>query len=82
MCIKLSTCVHGYRGSIETRIDLIDRTAEEQKSYTKTLNGLKDWQSALVHRSIQETRLMCRLARKRATLCHWDAVKNGQALPQ
>ncbi|AWX98790.1 peptidase [Marinomonas primoryensis] len=65
---------HGYRGSIETRIDLIDAPLEEQEKALQDIDGLKDWQTALVI-STQETTADVRLANgKRATLS-WDAVK-------
>jgi penicillin-binding protein 1A len=65
---------HGYRGSIETRIDLVDAPLEEQEKALQDIDGFKDWQTALVI-STQETTADVRLANgKRATLS-WDAVK-------
>jgi penicillin-binding protein 1A len=65
---------HGYRGSIETRIDLVDAPLEEQEKALQDIDGFKDWQTALVI-STQETTADVRLANgKRATLS-WDAIK-------
>jgi penicillin-binding protein 1A len=65
---------HGYRGSIETRIDLIDAPLEEQEKALQDIPRFCDWQTALVI-ATEETTADVRLADgSRATLL-WDAVK-------
>ena len=65
---------HGYRGSIETRVDLIDAPLEEQEKALQDIERFKNWQTALVI-STTETTADVRLANgERATL-PWDAVK-------
>lgn len=65
---------HGYRGSIETRIDLIDAPLEEQEKALQDIEPFKNWQTALII-STEDTTADVRLANgKRATLS-WDAIK-------
>ncbi|BFM50374.1 penicillin-binding protein 1A [Marinomonas sp. THO17] len=65
---------HGYRGSIETRIDLIDAPLEEQQAALEEVSRFKDWQAALVI-STEEKSADVRLVNgERATL-EWPAVQ-------
>lgn len=65
---------HGYRGSIETRVDLIEAPLEEQEKALQDIERFYNWQTALVI-NIDETTADVRLADgKRATL-EWDAIK-------
>ncbi|MCB5162310.1 penicillin-binding protein 1A [Marinomonas algarum] len=65
---------HGYRGSIETRVDLIDAPLEEQESALQDIGRFKDWQTALVISTTEATADM-RLADGQRTTLVWDAIK-------
>ncbi|MBJ7538082.1 penicillin-binding protein 1A [Marinomonas transparens] len=65
---------HGYRGSIETRTDLVDAPLDEQVKGLKKIATFEDWQTALII-STTDTTADARLANgDRATLS-WDALK-------
>lgn len=65
---------HGYRGSIETRTDLVDAPLEEQEKALQDIERFSDWQTALVI-TTSDVSADVRLANgKRATLA-WDAIK-------
>ncbi|SHG14549.1 penicillin-binding protein 1A [Marinomonas polaris DSM 16579] len=65
---------HGYRGSIETRVDLIDAPLEEQEKALQDVERFKNWQTALVL-STTETTADVRLANGQRATLPWDAVK-------
>ncbi|MBR7889966.1 penicillin-binding protein 1A [Marinomonas sp. A79] len=65
---------HGYRGSIETRVDLIDAPLEEQESTLQDIERFKDWQTALVIDTSDTTADMRLADGKRITLL-WDGIK-------
>jgi penicillin-binding protein 1A len=65
---------HGYRGSIETRIDLVEAPLEEQQAALQDIGRFENWQTALVIET-NDTTADVRLANgERATLL-WDAIK-------
>lgn len=65
---------HGYRGSIETRVDLIDAPLEEQEKALQDVKRFKNWQAALVI-STTETTADVRLANGQRATLPWDAIK-------
>ncbi|NLQ18547.1 penicillin-binding protein 1A [Marinomonas sp. M1K-6] len=65
---------HGYRGSIDTRSDLVEASLEEQEQALQDIARFKDWQTALVI-ATKDTTADVRLANgARATLV-WEAMK-------
>ncbi|NVK72775.1 MAG: penicillin-binding protein 1A, partial [Oceanospirillaceae bacterium] len=65
---------HGYRGSIDTRIDLIEAPLEEQEKALKNIEPFKNWQTALVISTDEKTADL-RLANGKRTTLSWDAMK-------
>lgn len=65
---------HGYRGSIETRIDLIDAPLEEQEKALQDVERFNNWQTALVI-STTETTADVRLTNGQRATLPWDAMK-------
>ncbi|RBO80169.1 penicillin-binding protein 1A [Marinomonas aquiplantarum] len=65
---------HGYRGSIETRIDLVDAPLEEQQAALEEVSRFKDWQAALVIATEEKTADVRMVNGERVTLS-WEAVK-------
>ena len=69
---------HGYRGSIETRIDLIDAPLDEQTQALQDIPRFRDWQTALIL-SVEETTADARLANGERTTLPWDSIKWAKA---
>lgn len=65
---------HGYRGSIETRIDLIDAPLEAQKQALDAIDAFKNWQAALVI-STDDSSADLRLANGQRITLIWDGIK-------
>ncbi|MCV2403985.1 penicillin-binding protein 1A [Marinomonas sp. C2222] len=65
---------HGYRGSLETRPDLIEAPLEEQTAVLKEISGFKDWQTALVIKT-DDTSADIRLENGEQATLVWDALK-------
>ncbi|MDB4837057.1 penicillin-binding protein 1A [Marinomonas sp.] len=65
---------HGYRGSLETRPDLVEAPLEEQVTALKDISGFKDWQTALVIKT-EELNVEVRLASGEQVTLVWDALK-------
>ena len=65
---------HGYRGSIETRVDLIEAPLEEQEKALQDVEPFKNWQTALIL-STTETTADARLANGKRVTLSWDAIK-------
>ncbi len=69
---------HGYRGSIETRIDLIDAPLDEQTQTLQDIPRFRNWQTALIL-SIEDTTADARLANGQRVTLPWDAIKWAKA---
>lgn len=65
---------HGYRGSIETRVDLVEAPLEEQEQALQDLGRFKDWQNALVLETT-DTTADVRLSNGERAQLSWDAIK-------
>jgi penicillin-binding protein 1A len=65
---------HGYRGSLEKRVDLINAPLEEQEKALQDLGRFKNWQTALVL-STTNTTADVRLSNGQRTTLQWDAIK-------
>ncbi len=65
---------HGYRGPIETRIDLVEAPLEEQQDVLKKISGFEDWETALVIATDEKTASV-RLSGGKQTTLVWDAIK-------
>ncbi|MEP3349198.1 MAG: penicillin-binding protein 1A [Marinomonas sp.] len=65
---------HGYRGSIETRVDLVEAPLEEQEQALQDIGRFEDWQTALVLETT-DTTADVRLSNGERTTLPWDALK-------
>ena len=69
---------HGYRGSLDTRTDLLSASPEEQQQALQEIDGFQDWQNALVL-STQEQTASVRLENGQQVQLEWDALKWAKA---
>ncbi|GAB3484275.1 penicillin-binding protein 1A [Marinomonas epiphytica] len=69
---------HGYRGSLETRPDLIEAPLEEQVEALQAISRFQDWQTALIL-DIQDQQASVRLANSDIAQLPWDGVKWASA---
>ena len=69
---------HGYRGSLDTRTDLLSASPEEQQSELSKFEGFQDWQNALVL-ATEELSADVRLENGEQVQLAWDAMKWAKA---
>lgn len=65
---------HGYRGSIETRVDLINAPLADQKQALQDISRFRNWTTALIL-SVEEQTADVRLSDGQRVILPWDAIK-------
>ena len=64
---------HGYRGTLETRVDLIDAPVEEQEATLQDISRFEGWQTALVL-SVDGLSADVRLSNGERIVLPWESV--------